>query len=145
MTKKTDPKSTPTLERGSATTSRKATYDIHALQFAFDTVMQLCRQNAHAPDAAAVLIKAAEIFHAAINDADEEMEALRIELETPRSTITNAPRSGFASSEAGANWIRSVTKQARTWNDYVDEHVEEEERLEEEFGACDEGDLGEEK
>lgn len=120
----------------------KNTYDIHALQFAYDVTIKLCKENTHKADAHAVLIKLATIFSQAITDADLEQEKLRKELETPRSINEPAhrelpPEVGFPSSQAAANWMRSLTKQARTWsredgdsgakrswNDYVDDHCD---------------------
>lgn len=91
--------------------SKKNTYDIHALQFAFDVCANLFKeaQKDESVIACAQLLKACEVFNQAIKDADAEMEEARFEQEM------NTARSIFP--------FKDKT-QSRTWNDYVDRHCE---------------------
>lgn len=65
----------------------KNTYDIHALQFAFDVCHKLFVEahKVEAMEACAVLLKACETFQNAIKDTDVEAAEMLKEMETARS------------------------------------------------------------
>lgn len=135
---------------------KKITGDILTFKKAFDICSELMDKALKAEDhaGAATLAKAMRLFHEAMEESDAEMEALRLELEAQSGDcipVEIEDDTGFPNSESLAAFNRSLTRGAkrwgkdeedrgnedrRTWNDYVDDHCEAQEKEEQESGKA---------